>query len=158
MCGLDQLASLGAAHPLAPACDHFHFLRHGQTGRNAQRIFQAIDEPLSELGLVQAERAAERLSRDPIRTVAASDARRALDTACTVASRLGLTPTFDSGLRERDFGALIAMLGIGADEVEIGNAQPLRFERRPAGGAWRVQALLPASASGHDAALGAAIA
>ena len=52
--GLDQLIALAAAQPLAPACDHFYFLRHGQTGRNAQRIFQATDEPLSELGLQQA--------------------------------------------------------------------------------------------------------
>ena len=30
--GLDQLVRLAAAaQPLAPACDHFYFLRHGQT-------------------------------------------------------------------------------------------------------------------------------
>ncbi|WP_232324380.1 histidine phosphatase family protein, partial [Variovorax sp. WDL1] len=65
--GLAQLIELAAAPPLAPACDHFYFLRHGQTAGNAQRIFQAVDAPLSTLGLQQAARAAERLAGEPIR-------------------------------------------------------------------------------------------
>lgn len=105
--GLDQLIRLAAAQPLAPACDHFYFLRHGQTGRNAQRIFQAPDEPLSELGLQQAAQAAGLLAGEPIRTIVCSDARRALDTANTVAAALQLTPTAHEVLRERNFGALI---------------------------------------------------
>jgi broad specificity phosphatase PhoE len=210
MPGLEQLASLGAAHPLEPACDRFHFLRHGQTARNALRIFQTVDEPLSELGLTQAARAAERLASEPIRAVVCSDARRAFDTAQVVASRLHLTPTRLPALRERNFGALIgtssanvdwacdpeggetlaqfvdrtrgafeaalalpgpvlvvahggtlyalvAMLGIGADTLPIGNAQPLRF-RRGHGDGWRVEALLPATAADLNPAAGAAIA
>ncbi len=54
--GLGELIRIAEAQPLSPACDHFYFLRHGQTGRNALRIFQAVDEPLSELGLQQAAR------------------------------------------------------------------------------------------------------
>ena len=64
--GLLQLASLAAAHPLAPACDHFYFLRHGQTECNARRIFQAAeraerlvggleDAPRVALGLAMAQ-------------------------------------------------------------------------------------------------------
>ena len=84
--GLDQLISIAADQPLSPDCDHFYFLRHGQTGRNALRIFQAVDEPLSELGLQQAARAATLLAGEPIRTVVCSDARRANDTAYAVAT------------------------------------------------------------------------
>jgi broad specificity phosphatase PhoE len=105
--GLGQLIQLAQAQPLAPACDHFYFLRHGQTGRNALRVFQAPDEPLSELGLQQAARAAELLAGEPIRTIVCSDARRAFDTAHTVAAALRLTPTAHETLRERNFGALI---------------------------------------------------
>jgi probable phosphoglycerate mutase len=105
--GLDQLVRIAEAQPLAPACDHFYFLRHGQTGRNALRIFQAVDEPLSELGLQQAAHAAELLAGEPIRTIVCSDARRAFDTAHTVAAALRLAPTARAELRERNFGALI---------------------------------------------------
>jgi len=105
--GLDQLVRIAEAQPLSPACDHFYFLRHGQTGRNALRVFQAVDEPLSELGLQQAAHAAELLAGEPIRTIVCSDARRAFDTAHTVAAALRLAPTAQAELRERNFGALI---------------------------------------------------
>ena len=46
--------SLGAE----PACDRFVFLRHGQTARNALRVFQGPEEPLDATGESQAIRAA----------------------------------------------------------------------------------------------------
>jgi glucosyl-3-phosphoglycerate phosphatase len=113
--GLDRLVEIAAAQPLSPACDHFYFLRHGQTGRNALRIFQAVDEPLSELGLQQAAHAAELLAGEPIRTIVCSDARRAFDTANTVAAALRLTPTAQAELRERNFGALIGTSSANID-------------------------------------------
>jgi len=191
--GLDQLIRIAADQPLSPDCDHFYFLRHGQTGRNALRIFQAVDEPLSELGLQQAARAATLLAGEPIRTVVCSDARRANDTAYAVATALKLVPAAQATLRERNFGALIgtssanidwacepeggetlsqfiartreaidtalrlpapvlvvahggtlyalaALLGVPVDLGLLGNAQPLRFERR--GPTWTVTPLL----------------
>ncbi|WP_445287951.1 histidine phosphatase family protein [Variovorax atrisoli] len=191
--GLDQLIRTAADQPLSPDCDHFYFLRHGQTGRNALRIFQAVDEPLSELGLQQAARAATLLAGEPIRTVVCSDARRANDTAYAVATALKLVPAAQATLRERNFGALIgtssanidwacepeggetlsqfvartreaidtalrlpapvlvvahggtlyalaALLGVPVDLGLLGNAQPLRFERR--GPRWAVTPLL----------------
>ena len=113
--GLDQLRQLAAQRPLAPRCDHFYFLRHGQTGRNAQRIFQALDEPLSPLGLEQAARAAAVLAREPIRTIVCSDALRALQTARTVAAPHRLAPVARAALRERHFGALI---GTSSSEID----------------------------------------
>jgi probable phosphoglycerate mutase len=105
--GLQQLAALAASQSLAPACDPFYFLRHGQTVRNAQRIFQAPDEPLSELGVQQAARAAGLLAAAPLRTLLSSDAVRALTTARIVAEPHGIAPLALEGLRERNFGALI---------------------------------------------------
>lgn len=113
--GLDQLVRIAAAQPLSPACDHFYFLRHGQTGRNAQRIFQDVDEPLSELGLQQAARAAELLAGEPIRTIVCSDARRARDTANAVGAALKLQPIPQAALRERNFGALIGTSSANID-------------------------------------------
>ena len=113
--GLDELVQTAAAQPLAPACAHFYFLRHGQTGRNALRVFQDVDEPLSELGLQQAARAAELLKGEPIRTIVCSDARRAFDTAHTVGAALKRVPTAQAALRERNFGALIGTSSVNID-------------------------------------------
>lgn len=113
--GFDELVRLAAAEPISPEVDHFYFLRHGQTGRNASRIFQAVDEPLSELGMQQAARAAERLAGEPIRTIVASDSRRAFDTAHAVAERLRVVPMPREDLRERHFGALIGTSSVDLD-------------------------------------------
>ncbi len=113
--GFDELVRLASATPLSPACDHFYFLRHGQTGRNALRIFQGVDEPLSELGLQQAARAATLLAGEPIRTLVASDAHRALTTAKAVGAALKLVPLERENLRERHFGDLIGTSSANID-------------------------------------------
>lgn len=113
--GLQRLAELAAAMPLAPACDHFYFLRHGQTPCNARRIFQDFDEPLSELGLAQAVRAAERLAQEPIASIVSSTMTRALTTARTVSAPHGLEPLAHDDLRERHFGDLIGSSSVGLD-------------------------------------------
>ncbi|VTU17753.1 MULTISPECIES: histidine phosphatase family protein [unclassified Variovorax] len=134
--GLHELVRLAAQVPLAPACDHFYFLRHGQTPRNAQRIFQPVDEPLSDLGLAQAARAAELLAGEPIQSVACSDAKRAFDTAHTVMGRhrnRALAPLVLEGLRERDFGALIGTSSAALDwacEPEGGETLARFVERK----------------------------
>jgi len=113
--GLDELVQLAAAEPISPACEHFYFLRHGQTNRNALRIFQAPDEPLSELGLAQAAQAATVLAGETIRSIVCSDAPRAHVTAQSVAAPHGLTPLPDAGLRERHFGVLIGTSSASID-------------------------------------------
>lgn len=105
--GMQRLGALVAARPLQPACDSFYFLRHGQTPRNAQRIFQDGHEPLSELGLAQARAAAQALSAHSASSLVCSDYVRAHHTARIVAETLSLTPRPHAGLRERHFGALI---------------------------------------------------
>jgi probable phosphoglycerate mutase len=105
--GLQTLADLAGARALAPECDHFYFLRHGQTECNARRIFQGASEPLSALGSSQAVRAADRLADEPIRSIVSSSMLRALTTARTVSARHGLDPLVHDDLRERHFGDLI---------------------------------------------------
>jgi broad specificity phosphatase PhoE len=110
--GLERLPQLcaGASIVLGPV-DRFYFLRHGQTARNALRIFQSVDEPLNDIGLAQAERAAQVLADElagvPAVHIVCSDAPRAHTTAQAVARQLQRTPMLHAGLRERHFGALI---------------------------------------------------
>lgn len=110
--GLERLPGLcAAACELPKGLQRFYFLRHGQTARNALRIFQAVDEPLSAAGLAQAEQAAavladELAGSDGVHIVC-SDAPRALVTAQTVARQLAREERLHQGLRERHFGALI---------------------------------------------------
>ena len=131
--GLDEILRLGAQLRLAPACDHFYFLRHGQTARNVQRIFQAPDEPLNEAGLEQARRAAELLAGEPIRSIVCSDAQRAMTTALTVAASHTVQPLPDEGLRERNFGVLIgtssAQIDWACDPAE-GESLPVFMGRK----------------------------
>ncbi len=94
--------TLSASH-----CEHFYFLRHGQTPRNASRIFQGPDEPLSDLGISQAEAASALLNPCHFETVVCSDMLRARQTAAIAAGPHSLLPIDHAGLRERNFGRLI---------------------------------------------------
>jgi glucosyl-3-phosphoglycerate phosphatase len=107
--GLDQLFAMAADQTLDTACERFYFLRHGQTPRNALRIYQAPDEPLSALGVAQAHRAATVLASEPVAAMVSSNMARAWQTAGIVAARPELashTVVAHAGLRERNFGAL----------------------------------------------------
>lgn len=131
--GLQQLIQLAAAEPLSPVCDHFYFLRHGQTDCNARRIFQSVDEPLSVLGLQQAARAAELLAGEPIRSIVSSSVKRALTTAHAVSAPHGIAPLVRDELRERHFGALIGSSSANIDwacEPEGGETLPQFVARK----------------------------
>ena len=113
--GLEQLVQLAQAQNPLPSTAPFYFLRHGQTARNAARIFQSRDEALDAVGQQQATNAAQRLVREPIGSVVGSDVLRASQTATTVAQQLGLPWRVHTGLRERDFGALIGTSSVNLD-------------------------------------------
>ena len=117
---MDALAQSARSQPALPAlqdgtCSSFYFLRHGQTARNAARIFQDRSEPLDAAGQQQASTAAHRLGQEPIRSIVGSDVLRASQTADTVARQLGLPWTIHTGLRERHFGALIGTSSVNLD-------------------------------------------
>ena len=116
--GLDQLFALAAGHTLDAACDRFYFLRHGQTPRNALRVYQGPDEPLSALGVEQAQAAANVLSHQPLAAIVSSNMARAWQTAGIVAARpemakLAVVP--HAGLRERSFGTLNGSSSVNID-------------------------------------------
>lgn len=80
-------------------------VRHGQSTWNADGRWQGrADPPLSELGVHQAEVAAETIADHGITRVWASPLVRAHQTATIVAARLGLTVEKDARLQERDAG------------------------------------------------------
>ncbi len=81
-------------------------VRHGETAWNSEGRFQGqTDIPLNELGRAQARQLTERLARDPIAAVYASDLQRAIETARPLAESRGLPVVTDSRLREVSFGS-----------------------------------------------------
>ena len=109
--GLARLRELAETFTFEPACNAFYFLRHGQTARNLQKIFQGPEEPLSARGIGQAQVAAALLSHEPIASLVCSDMPRAIMTARIVLQAQTSAPTpklrEQTSLRERNFGALI---------------------------------------------------
>ncbi|BDG17807.1 phosphoglycerate mutase [Thermus thermophilus] len=88
------------------------YVRHGETEWNAQRRFQGhLDIPLSPVGIGQAFRLAERLSRSRISfdRLYASDLRRARQTAEPLAQVLGLPIATTPLLREIHMGELAGL-------------------------------------------------
>ena len=84
-----------------------YLVRHGETESN--RLGLALgrnDVPLNERGVLQAERLAAALSREPLAAVYASPLRRTLETARAVAAPHGLDATIDERLIEMDIGEL----------------------------------------------------
>lgn len=82
-------------------------VRHGETDYNVERKMQGYDEiPLNGQGIRQATLLGRRLMGESLDRIVSSDLRRAVMTACIVASHTGLPIHYDSGLRERDPGAL----------------------------------------------------
>ncbi|HEY1928373.1 MAG TPA: histidine phosphatase family protein [Caulobacteraceae bacterium] len=81
------------------------FVRHGAHDR-LDRILcgRMAGVTLSETGLDQARRVAERLSREPIAAIYVSPMERARQTAEPLAERLGVDPIVAEDLNEIDFG------------------------------------------------------
>lgn len=81
-------------------------VRHGVTAWNRARRFQGhIDIPLDADGHRQARCLAQRLAREPMAAVYASDLTRARQTAEPIAQALGLPLRTEPLLRERHYGA-----------------------------------------------------
>ena len=81
-----------------------HLVRHGETPLNAARVLQHPDTPLSERGIAQAARVAERLADAGIAAILTSDYARALATAEAVRAATGAPMEVEPLLRERNFG------------------------------------------------------
>ncbi len=79
-------------------------IRHAQTASNAARVVQMPDTPLSEDGLAQARRLAQRLVGLGVISMLASDYARAAMTARCIEEATGVAPEFEPLLQERNFG------------------------------------------------------
>lgn len=82
-------------------------VRHGETDYNRNRMMQGYHEiPLNERGIRQATLLAHRLKNEHLDRIVSSDLRRAVMTACIVASHTGVAMDYDPSLRERNPGLL----------------------------------------------------
>jgi probable phosphoglycerate mutase len=80
-------------------------IRHGETAWNAEsRIQGQLDVPLSNAGIWQAGRLAQRLADERIDAIVASDLARAWLTAQPIGQSRQIEPLPDVRLRERHFG------------------------------------------------------
>src|SRR5690625_3979738 len=80
-------------------------VRHGESTWNAKQLIQGqLDPPLSELGIRQAKRVAERLSKKDWSALYCSDLARAKSTAEAIGKKTSLTPKIEGELRERGQG------------------------------------------------------
>jgi broad specificity phosphatase PhoE len=79
--------------------------RHGETEWNSRDLVQGrSDVALSEAGVRQAKRLAERLGEEPIDHIYCSDLERSRRTAEIVGERHAVDPTVEPSLAEQDFG------------------------------------------------------
>lgn len=82
-----------------------YIARHGETTWNAQKkVSGRTDVPLTEKGMEQARRLAERMSGLPIDVIFASPLQRARHTAECIAEKLGLPVLTEERLIEQDYG------------------------------------------------------
>lgn len=81
-----------------------YLIRHGETAFNKARVVQHPEVPLSERGVAQARRLAERLADAGITRILCSDMARARMTAEPLEQVTGLRAELDPDLRERFFG------------------------------------------------------
>jgi len=80
-------------------------VRHGVTRLNADRIFMGHDPvPLAPVGREQILRLGERLARQPIVRIVASDIHRALESAEILSEAVGLPIETNAALREVHVG------------------------------------------------------
>ena len=81
-------------------------IRHGETALGAAHVIQRADTPLSERGVVQADRLAPRLAALGVSRILSSDLRRAEMTADSISRATGTAVELEPLLRERSFGDL----------------------------------------------------
>jgi len=94
-----------------------YLIRHGETASNAARIVQTPETPLSDRGIAQAERLAQRLAGEGILRILSSDLPRALMTADRLRHATGADLLLEPRLQERNYGDIRgrAYADIGAD-------------------------------------------
>lgn len=84
-----------------------YLIRHGETKYNATKQMQGWGEvPLNDAGIAQAAQLAQRMPQYPLDHIYSSDLRRAVMTACIIASTTHIPITYNANYRERNPGDL----------------------------------------------------
>src|SRR4051812_36632612 len=114
------------AQPATDAEAKLVIVRHGETEWNREGRIQGFyaDSPLTETGRAQALAVAERLAREGIDLIFASDLGRTRMTADPIGRLTGIEVIHDPGLRERSYGTFE-----GHTFAEIEALHPADYER-----------------------------
>jgi broad specificity phosphatase PhoE len=87
-----------------------YIIRHGETDHNRNRVMQGHGaNPLNDRGIAQIARLADRLSRERVDRIIASDLLRTVMTGAIIAARTAAPLTYDALLRERNPGDLTGL-------------------------------------------------
>lgn len=108
-------------------------IRHGETAGNRDRILQTPEIPLSDRGLAQADRIAQRLVAAPITDIWTSPLPRARMTATAIEAATGVSAQEESDLQERSLGNL---RGTAYDDLDFDPFMP--GYAPPEGETWEV--------------------
>ena len=107
-----------------------YLVRHGQTDWNFTRKIQGqLDIPLNETGRKEAVACAKQLLSFKIDEIISSDLSRAKETAKIINDFLSLPISFDSRLREMNFGTLqgVSSADISEETWDVFNQTPQQF-------------------------------
>lgn len=119
---------------------HITFVRHMETGWNAERLFtaQAFHIRLNAAGIAEADRMADRLAHACFQKVFSSDQIRAVETTLIIAAKHPLITGFatDPRLREVHVGSLVGTKMANVTEPLFQTRHP-QFDYRPIGGEHR---------------------
>ena len=108
-----------------------YLIRHGQTDWNYFKKIQGqLDIPLNEIGKREAFEQGQQLCSYPIKKIISSDLSRAKETAEIINKFLNLPISFDSRLREINYGHLQGLLSkdISQQAWEIFNNTPHKLK------------------------------
>lgn len=102
-----------------PTPKEIYFVRHGDTDLNKEGeksndrapVRGWNDTPLNEQGRADAQKAADKLAKEPITHIVTSDLPRASDTAKIIGDKLGITPEEHPGLRTWNLGEYTGKTG-----------------------------------------------
>jgi len=78
-----------------------YFVRHGQSEGNVAPVFQPLDSPLSDVGKMQVEKIAERISKLSFEALVVSPLPRTKETAEAITRTTGKEPEFSELFVER---------------------------------------------------------
>lgn len=113
-----------------------YFVRHGQTIANRTRTVQGPEDPLSEEGLRQVEKIAERASHIDFDVLYASDLKRAQQTAHAITARTGHDINPSSLFREIALPSSLIDLPRDSNEYRTFVAEAAEHYHAPE---WRVE-------------------